>query len=257
MFHIINLIYIIFSMNKIYGIIISLIAGLSTLIGYLFIYIKGDKNKIISRCLSFAGGVMIMLSVIDLLPSSIENLCKENSYFKTIIFSFLCFWIGFFGCHFISKLMHNESSKLYKTGIISMLGIVLHNIPEGIATFVLSAIDLKLGLFLAIAIILHNVPEGIGIAIPIFYSTNSKKKAIIYTLVSALSEPFGALIAFIFLRNIINDIILGILFAIIAGIMLQIAFCELIPTARRYNNKKYLFIFFLVGVIFMLFKFII
>ena len=77
-------------MNKIYGIIISLIAGLSTLIGYLFIYIKGDKNKIISRCLSFAGGVMIMLSVIDLLPSSIENLCKENSYFKTIIFSFLC-----------------------------------------------------------------------------------------------------------------------------------------------------------------------
>lgn len=123
-------------MNKIYGIIISLIAGLSTLIGYLFIYIKGDKNKIISRCLSFAGGVMIMLSVIDLLPSSIENLCKENSYFKTIIFSFLCFWIGFFGCHFISKLMHNESSKLYKTGIISMLGIVLHNIPEDCSCYV-------------------------------------------------------------------------------------------------------------------------
>ena len=104
---------------------------------------------------------------------------------------------------------------------------------------------------------MHNIPEGISISVPIYYSTNSKKKAIIYTLVSALSEPFGALIAFIFLRNIINDIILGILFAIIAGIMLQIAFCELIPTARRYNNKKYLFIFFLVGVIFMLFKFII
>ena len=146
---------------------------------------------------------------------------------------------------------------MYKVGIISMLAIILHNIPEGIATFVATSSDTLLGVSLAIAIAMHNIPEGISISVPIYYSTNSKKKAIIYTLVSALSEPFGALIAFIFLRNIINDIILGILFAIIAGIMLQIAFCELIPTARRYNNKKYLFIFFLVGVIFMLFKFII
>ena len=129
------------------------------------------------------------------------------------------------------------------------LRINLCNIPEGIATFVATSSDTLLGVSLAIAIAMHNIPEGISISVPIYYSTNSKKKAIIYTLVSALSEPFGALIAFIFLRNIINDII--------PGIMLQIAFCELIPTARRYNNKKYLFIFFLVGVIFMLFKFII
>ena len=179
-----------------------------------------------------------MLSVIDLLPSSIENLCKENSYFKTIIFSFLCFWIGFFGCHFISKLMHNESSKLYKTGIISMLGIVLHNIPEGIATFVLSAIDLKLGLFLAIAIILHNVPEGIGIAIPIFYSTNSKKNAFLYTFISGISEPLGGLFALLFLYKYINNSIIGFLFSFIAGLMIYIGYFELLKTSRYYDNKK-------------------
>ena len=210
-------------MNKIYGIIISLIAGLSTLIGYLFIYIKGDKNKIISRCLSFAGGVMIMLSVIDLLPSSIENLCKENSYFKTIIFSFLCFWIGFFGCHFISKLMHNESSKLYKTGIISMLGIVL-----------------------------HNVPEGIGIAIPIFYSTNSKKNAFLYTFISGISEPLGGLFALLFLYKYINNSIIGFLFSFIAGLMIYIGYFELLKTSRYYDNKKNTFLYSFIGMIFII-----
>ena len=86
--------------------------------------------------------------------------------------------------------------------------------------------------------------------------TNNKKKALLYTGVSALSEPFGAFLAYIFLKNIMNDLILGILFSLIAGIMLQISFCELLPTARRYNNTKYLIIFFLIGVLFMLMKFI-
>ena len=102
---------------------------------------------------------------------------------------------------------------------------------------------------------MHNIPEGISISVPIYYSTGSKKKAILYTLVSALSEPFGALLTFLFLKNIMNDIILGILFAAIAGIMLQISFCELLPTARRYRDNKYLICFFLIGVLFMLIKF--
>ena len=56
-------------MNKYYGIIVSSIAGISTLIGYLFIYIKADKNKVISKSLSFASGVMLTLSLVDLIPT--------------------------------------------------------------------------------------------------------------------------------------------------------------------------------------------
>jgi len=147
-------------MNKIYGLTISLIAGLSTLLGFFTIFIKGDKNKIISRCLSFASGVMITLSLIDLLPNSIENLNLTCSKTESFLFSFISFWIGYFIAHFISNSMKDEESKLYKTGIISMLGIILHNVPEGIATFVLSSIDIKLGIILAIAIILHNIQKG-------------------------------------------------------------------------------------------------
>ena len=137
-----------------------------------------------------------------------------------------------------------------------MIAIILHNIPEGIVTFIVSSKDISLGIPLTLAIAMHNIPEGISISVPIYYSTNNKKKAILYTGISAISEPFGALLAYLFLRNVMNDLILGILFSIIAGIMLQISFCELLPTARRYNNSKRLYIFFLIGVLFMLIKFI-
>ena len=150
-----------------------------------------------------------------------------------------------------------KDKSLFKVGIISMIAIILHNIPEGIATFVATNSSVSLGITLALAIAMHNIPEGISISVPLYYSTGSKKRAIMYTLISALSEPFGALLAYLFLKDIMNDIILGILFSIIAGIMLQISFCELIPTTKKYNNKKTAIIFFILGVIFMLLKFII
>ena len=221
--------------NTMFAFVLTFLAGFSTMIGTIIIFIsKSNPKKIVLASLSFAAGVMITVSITDLIPESLSLLRDMLSGTKAMLLCFLGIILGVIISMLIdyylpsNKLDGAKDKSLYKVGIISML-----------------------------AIILHNIPEGISISVPIYYSTNSKKKAIIYTLVSALSEPFGALIAFIFLRNIINDIILGILFAIIAGIMLQIAFCELIPTARRYNNKKYLFIFFLVGVIFMLFKFII
>ena len=69
-----------------------------------------------------------------------------------------------------------------------MIAIILHNVPEGIATFVATNSDVSLGISLAIAIAMHNIPEGISISIPIYYSTGSRKKAVLYTCISALSD---------------------------------------------------------------------
>lgn len=100
------------------------------------------------------------------------------------------------------------------------------------------------------AIALHNIPEGIAISIPIYYATKSKFQAFYYTFISALSEPFGALITYLFLQNFITTNIMGYLFAIIAGIMLQIAFCELLETARSYKMSKCVKLYFAIGCIF-------
>ena len=89
-----------------------------------------------------------------------------------------------------------------------MIAIILHNVPEGIATFISSSKDISLGISLAIAITLHNIPEGISISIPIYYSTKSKFKALLYTFISGVSEPIGALIAYLFLSKYINDFII-------------------------------------------------
>lgn len=233
------------------------------MIGALAIFIKKkNHNKIILSSLSFAAGVMVTVSITDLVPESITLLRENLSGSSTIFLSILGILLGVIISMLIDyylpdKPIQTNNSSLFKVGIISMIAIILHNIPEGIATFVASSNNISLGISLAVAIAMHNIPEGISISVPIYYSTDSKKKAILYTLISALSEPFGALITFLFLKNIMNDIILGILFATIAGIMLQISFCELIPTAKKYKNNKYLIIFFLIGVLFMLIKFFI
>lgn len=132
-----------------------------------------------------------------------------------------------------------------------MLAIILHNIPEGIATFLSTENNISLGLSLAIAITLHNIPEGISISVPIYYAKKSKIKAFTYTLIAGLSEPLGALIAYLFLKNIVNDTLMGILMALIAGIMLQIAIYELLPTSLNYKNKKTTIKYFILGIIFM------
>lgn len=94
--------------------------------------------------------------------------------------------------------------------------------------------------------------EGISIAVPIYYSTGNKYKAILYTFISGLSELFGALITYLFLSPFINDFIMGILFSFIAGIMIHIALRELFPASLKYNKKKLSYLFLLLGLIFIL-----
>ena len=133
-----------------------------------------------------------------------------------------------------------------------MLAIIIHNIPEGIATFMATNTNIVLGISLTIAIALHNIPEGISISIPIYYATNSKFKAIFYTFISAVSEPFGALLTYLFLSNYIIDRIMGFLFGVIAGIMIHISMYELLPTSKSYNKLNITYLFFLLGAILMI-----
>lgn len=240
--------------------LLTTIAGLSTMLGTIPIFVRlKNESKIIASSLAFAAGVMICVSITDLIPESIFMLKSNYNDVFTILLVFVFLMIGIF----ISSLIDNKlptitkGVPLYKVGIISMLAIILHNIPEGIATFISTTKDTTLGISLAIAIAMHNIPEGISISVPIYYSTKSKGKALLYTFVSGLSEPFGAVITYLFLLPFINDMVLGLLFAMIAGIMIQISFSELLPTSTSYNENKMTKLFFIIGVMFMLLKFFI
>ncbi len=249
--------------NLLYSFIITTLAGISTIVGYFIIFIKrSNHNKIIVSSLSFAAGVMICTSITDLIPESLNLLGTNNSFMVTFIFSFLSILFGIVLSMIIDYYVpdtpniKNGNNTLFRLGLLSMIAIVLHNVPEGIATFMASSKNINLGISLAIAIAMHNIPEGITISVPIYYSTNSKGIAFIYNLISAVSEPFGAILAYLFLRDIMNDFILGIILSVIAGIMLEISFRVLLPSAKKYNDKKRVILFLVIGFVFMLLKFL-
>lgn len=234
--------------------ILTFLAGCSTLIGYLFIYLNNKSNKVLISSLAFASGVMFLISVVDLIPSSFLNISTVYYVVPSFLMVSVCVVLGIVFSMLIDKYLPDNSysdSGLYRVGMISMLAIMFHNIPEGIATFLTSSHDIKLGITLATALALHNIPEGIGVAIPIYYSTNSKIKAFLYTLVSGMSEFLGAVFASIFLINFNSDLFMGCLYAIIAGIMLQISIYELLPSSLKYKNYIRTFIYFVVGIVFM------
>jgi len=237
-----------------YAFLLSSIAGFSTLIGFLFIFIKNDRVGVISRALGFASGVMFTISLIDLIPNSLNLIIKEYKFIYTVFIVLFGFFMGVIVSNIIDQKVEKSSekgSKLYKLGIITMLVIMMHNIPEGIATFITTTNNIKLGITLTIAIALHNIPEGISISIPIYYSTNSKLRAFIYTLISGLSEPIGAVIAYLFLAKYVDDSVLGLIYSLIAGMMINISINELYKESISYN-KKNTFIYFIIGSFIMI-----
>ncbi len=133
--------------------------------------------------------------------------------------------------------------KLLRMGLFTALAIGIHNFPEGLATFLAALEDPSLGLAIAIAIALHNIPEGISVSVPIFYATGNRKKAFIYSLLSGVAEPVGAIIAYLGLRiflggesGVVPPQVMGLLFGGVAGIMVYISLDELLPTSRAYGK---------------------
>lgn len=243
--------------NTAISFLLTIVAGFSTMIGTFLIFLKfKNVNKLLAGALSFASSVMICISVVDLVPEGINLLKVNYSFLIVVLLSMLFLVFGILMSMMVDYFFPSDDTKmkngsLYKVGIISMIAIILHNIPEGIATFITASNDIKLGFSLALAISLHNIPEGISISVPIYYSTNSRLKALTYTFISAISEPFGAFITYLFLRPFINDTVLGLLYVFIAGIMFHISFCELFPKSKSYNYKFITYLFFVVGFVFI------
>lgn len=129
-----------------------------------------------------------------------------------------------------------HKSKLMRMGVFTALAIAVHNFPEGLATFVSALQDPSIAIPIVAAIAIHNIPEGIAVSVPIYQATGSRKKAFFYSFVSGLAEPVGALIGWLILMPVMNDVVFGIIFAGVAGIMVFISVDELLPAAREYGE---------------------
>lgn len=145
-----------------------------------------------------------------------------------------------------------KDAQLKHMGVKTALAIGLHNFPEGLATFVGTLNSPAVGAALALAIAIHNIPEGLCVSIPIYFSTGNARKAFGWALLSGASEPLGAALAWLVLGTSTNEITFGIVFGMVAGMMLTICFHELIPTAHRYDpTDKYVTKSIVAGMLIM------
>jgi len=246
---------------------LTLIAGLATGIGSLLtLFAKKTNTKFLSIALGFSAGVMIYVSMVEIFVEAQDTLVEALGKTAGCWVNVAAFFAGMLLIGLIDRFVPSEENPhdfkkagdipnpdakikendLMRMGTLTALAIAIHNFPEGLATFTSAIKDPSLGIAITVAIAIHNIPEGIAVAIPIYYATGNKMKAFRLSFLSGLSEPLGAIIGYLLLMNFFNDVVFGILFSAVAGIMVFISLDELLPSAREYD-EAHLSIYGVVG----------
>ncbi|HPY96308.1 MAG TPA: zinc transporter ZupT [Candidatus Cloacimonadota bacterium] len=258
--------------NVLFAFMLTLFAGLSTGIGSAIAFFAKEFNhRFLSISLGFSAGVMIYVSMIEIFPKARVSLAEIHGdklgYWITVI----SFFAGIAIIALIDKLVPSEENphelkdvedmqvseetikkkNLLRMGMFSALAIAIHNFPEGLATFIGGLQEPTLGVSIAVAIAIHNILEGIAVSVPVYYATGSKRKAFCLSFLSGLAEVFGALIGYFILLKFFTPSVFGIVFAIVAGIMVYISLDELLPTAEKYGEHHLAIYGLISGMILM------
>ena len=246
----------------------TLIAGAATGIGgALVLFKKKLSSNVLAGALGLSAGVMIFISLAELFPEAQSEITALGSIRHGETFVLLAFFAGMGIITLIDFLIpeyenpHEASGlsldaktaavgvvaqtgnekALHRLGLLSALAIAIHNFPEGIATFIGALNDPQMGAGITFAIAIHNIPEGIAVAIPIYYATKSKGKALLYATLSGFSEIIGALLclgvtAVFGVELTGGGPVFPLILASVAGIMIYISLDELLPTAEKYGK---------------------
>ena len=271
-------------MNKTYliALLLSTLAGLSTLMGgFTTFFIKKNSLKFLSFGLGLSAGTMLFISLVDLYPEAYAMI-KEQLGIKYLWLTIILFAAGMLIAAFIDYVIpdhiqsnmftkqiganeqHIDSSdcilnenaeiqlgKIKRAGLLTALAVAVHNFPEGLATFFMTAQNITLGIGIVLAIAIHNIPEGMAISIPVYQATHSKRKSFLYCFLSGMAEPVGGVIGFFVIKLLFPNLCIGILFALVAGIMTYISLDTLLPLSKDYDTGHYSISGVVAGIIIM------
>lgn len=253
-----------------FGLGMTLIAGLSTGIGSCLAFFSNRSDtRFLATSLGFSGGVMIYISLVEMLSSAHVSLSETFGSTRGPLYATMAFFAGIGLAMAIDRIVpaaenphevkkveqmsepHCHKDRLMRSGLLFALALGLHNFPEGVATFAAALTDPTTGISIAIAVAIHNIPEGITVSVPIYYATNSRKKAFFWSFMSGLAEPAGAVVAWLILMPFLSAMLLALVFAAVAGIMIFISFDELLPLAETYGHHHLSIYGLLAGMLVM------
>ena len=227
--------------------------GLGATISALFGTIS---SRVMCWLLSFAGGVMISVVAFKMIPTGIE--------LAGITFTVLGLLFGVGAVATLNHLFHRSTNSkedspdthgseslcshtdhakqlvcspaLMRSGIILLVALSLHKLPEGIAIGAAGTLNINFGLILAVTAMLHCLPEGMAIAAPLICGGMSKQKAIAITALGGVPTVIGGALGI--LIGGISDLALALTLSAAAGTMLYVVFGEIIPQSIKLTKSR-------------------
>jgi ZIP family zinc transporter len=213
--------------------------------------LKRPSFNYICNMLCFAAGVMLAISFLELIPESIHMGSVGVCVAGLVVGALTMFGLDKIIPHLHPELCSQEQGcNLERTSIYLLLGIFLHNFPEGMAIAIGSVTEVRVSIVIALAIAIHNIPEGICTSAPYYHSTGARLKSFLLSSSTALPILMGYLLARYIFQNIPEPVV-GFIIGATAGLMIYITADELIPTSCAGTNHQTIFCL-MAGVVFVI-----
>ena len=233
------------------AIFIVIISVLGPIIGSIIGVAKKPSLMYMCNMLCFAAGVMLGISFLELIPESIRISSVGICVAGIVMGALIMYGVDRIIPHIHPELCTQEQGcNLQRTSTYLILGIFLHNFPEGMAIAIGAVTGTKVSLIIALAIAIHNIPEGICTSAPYYHATGNRLKAFLVSSSTAVPLLIGYLLA----RYIFDSItpgVLGFIIGATAGLMIYITLDEIIPNSCAGNNHSTIFSL-LTGIIFVI-----
>jgi ZIP family zinc transporter len=230
---------------------IVIISVLGPILGSGLGVLRRPSFNYICNMLCFAAGVMLAISFLELIPESIHIGSIGVCVAGLVVGALMMFGLDKIIPHLHPELCSQEQGcNLERTSIYLILGIFLHNFPEGMAIAIGSVTEVRVSIVIALAIAIHNIPEGICTSAPYYHSTGARLKSFLLSSSTALPILIGYLLARHIFQNIPEPVV-GFIIGATAGLMIYITADELIPTSCAGTNHQTIFCL-MVGVVFVI-----
>lgn len=195
----------------------------------------GQSN--ITYFICFAAGMLISASFLHIIPKSLSMNPDAAIYLL----------VGYFGLHLLNRFItvmvcqKNPDREKYGIGLVPMVGIGFHSFIDGVIYSIAFTVSIFTGFIATAGMILHEFPEGIITYLLLIRGGFSEKKAMVLSfLAAALTTPIGMLVSYPFIKEI-DKSMLGNLLALSAGALIYVGATHLLPKAEQ-EHKKYSFV---------------